>query len=82
MFNFGKFSGKTAPREKKEQIKLYLHTSQLNQIKFIYTPHISKTSQGCLQCENNTKIKNKNKTNKKRNYVKIKFRNNYNFLHH
>ena len=26
-----------------------------NQIKFIYTPHISKTIQGCLQCENNTK---------------------------
>ena len=30
MFNFGKFSGRTAPREKKEQIKLYLHTSQLH----------------------------------------------------
>ena len=28
-----------------------------NQIKFIYTPHISKTIQGCLQCENNKKNK-------------------------
>ena len=39
------------------QWNAYPNQIKSNQTKFIYTPHISKTIQGCLQCKKNNFVK-------------------------